>query len=1794
MNNTSLILYFENPEVARRVLAFGPVELRGRKYLAKFYKNDKQNENCDLEVKETKGKINSNLEGLFLFLFKTLIIGVEENKVLIKNLAESELDAVLMIYENEKRSGGGPIKSHEYIKDLNMLIIEYNDPSCVPRTIQNGEVRVAGNSYRAERFDCEEITSRNKELPEASIQSPIETIKSFNFKLSIFRIDANDKMENVDNGTVLLYIELLVKRCNFTFSKLSYGVDIPSDSIDFVVISDDPLDFTRISQEHKKKSKLMDRLVVIEELVDRGCIIVFTNEHSDFVEMYFANQRVSGGGDIKRFKKYEKFCLIEFEDKTCADRVLSQKPRDGMRVERFYEDIEEFEKKYESARSMKQALKILEIDLTEFPFSFIILSRKQMDRLKEYLQKNEMNLIETNGESQFLQVQYNSSKVSNQKLDECIQEFKKNYMRHEWTIESDVVAKLKPKLQSFYADQKNNLILTISETKGGVSKISIAGSADIVKSEMVKIECIVNDDQNRKFEDKVENLKAYQCKLLLKQGFIASSKQRHPNLSIKIAPPNGTVIFNGFLQSIVWSKQEMNKLFDALIRKETEVSFLIGRFLRSSQDYVETYFDEQNYVCEYELANGNEIEMMGNERDFQNGKCNLNLYGLDENELIKANKFFHENFKQFSFDLSVESLDLIDKQFHQFLEKMRDDLKISKEHEHVMFLSSKALRKVWCIGEKLLVNHLSQKIADFFEANTILTKYCDSSLFSLEDLRYLNVVKSKEIQNICINLHKETNCLVIANFEPESEMRLRMTGTKRTLDRLVRELSGIISKKIEVTIELRDESVRDLFLNERGRRTLNNIENQTQCLIQSQKNESTIREERKQGPRVYYHHEELILSDVKIRVVKDTIDNIEYADVIVIGTDSNLKPLDEASRLAICRGGKVVSEEISKLLRHDENIFEGESHSIKLSQDNFCKSLTLVIVPARVDVASEIKILKECINNSLRNNSRFKSIAFPIFCDEDFDERVLRKAVFTLTEEILRFMFNNDGYNFKEVYLVDDKHSDLIVEGVKQAIQFYQTRNTTVSRNSEIRTSNVQHIIIEIGTILDTKNKVDAIVNTTSSDLNLQNGTVSKLIFQKAGQAIQDELLESTKGGLSNKNLVAVSSGGNLKNLKNIFHIALGDYEPVREKEIETLFKKIIWAILKNANEKKCQSIAMPAFGTGILKYPRDRVAKWMITSINDYFVKNKPVCLTNVVIVLYEKDLETIKEFKNREALITKGVDEEENYASEKNKSSLEEVHSRKQKNDEIFYSNFFSSNKTVRLKFKSVEVEVFVGDIVKSREDVLINPTDLEFHLGGNVSKAMLAAAGDKLKAELDDSRKLDKNGTFWTSAGSLAARKILHVDVQSAEIKETVINSMACVDRESYASVVFPVIGTGVMSKDSNNTIKEILDGFSRYIDKITRSRALNLKHIKVCIHEKQAHMLKIFEDQMKQLEVKRKYKEEAPWYAKIYNNVKMLFQNGHEATNFKSIENENKFIQFKLISDNRTKIDDARQQIDEILRQDKTTQLVHHGFIKKLSKNQEVKISDVCQRLSVKEVVDKDLNQIKIHGRNTSVINCVAQLNELLNEFMIGDIEKAQDIAKDIKWEYFEKGTWCSFNIYLNAKIEEAFQKKVKTFDFVDENEELCCMDFGMSVYYKKNDAGNNARSQTRRIDLTNRLDMNLPDYWQQNKSCHLISLDSSSKEYQEIVAKMNSHKFGNRAIVSIERIQNLRLYIQYLAHKKHFEDRNSKFVDERTLYHGTTTDSVVNIWKFGFNRSYAGKNATSKERQRETKNLKFYF
>lgn len=102
-------------------------------------------------------------------------------------------------------------------------------------------------------------------------------------------------------------------------------------------------------------------------------------------------------------------------------------------------------------------------------------------------------------------------------------------------------------------------------------------------------------------------------------------------------------------------------------------------------------------------------------------------------------------------------------------------------------------------------------------------------------------------------------------------------------------------------------------------------------------------------------------------------------------------------------------------------------------------------------------------------------------------------------------------------------------------------------------------------------------------------------------------------------------------------------------------------------------------------------------------------------------------------------------------------------------------------------------------------------------------------------------------------------------------------------------------------------------------------------------------------------------------------------------------------------------------------------------------------------------------------------------------------------------------------------------------------------------------------------------------------CHVVELDPKSPEYQEVEQDFSSSlgavgtlllgkTLPYRGILKIQRIQNQKLYSQYIARKRFMDRSNPKgYQNEQRLFHGCSGNVTDDINHEGLNRSFAGKN-----------------
>jgi len=136
---------------------------------------------------------------------------------------------------------------------------------------------------------------------------------------------------------------------------------------------------------------------------------------------------------------------------------------------------------------------------------------------------------------------------------------------------------------------------------------------------------------------------------------------------------------------------------------------------------------------------------------------------------------------------------------------------------------------------------------------------------------------------------------------------------------------------------------------------------------------------------------------------------------------------------------------------------------------------------------------------------------------------------------------------------------------------------------------------------------VDAIVNAANNDLILGAG-VAAAIRSKGGPEIQKECDRIGRIPLGE---AAVTTGGKLK-AKFVIHAAS---MPLGGRTSEENLRASTRNSLRRAAERKVESLAFPAIGTGIAGFPLDRCAQVMLEEVRDHLSGATPVRLVEFVL---------------------------------------------------------------------------------------------------------------------------------------------------------------------------------------------------------------------------------------------------------------------------------------------------------------------------------------------------------------------------------------------------------------------------------------------------------------------------------------------------------------------------------------------------------------------------------------------------
>ncbi|XP_069139916.1 uncharacterized protein [Argopecten irradians] len=166
------------------------------------------------------------------------------------------------------------------------------------------------------------------------------------------------------------------------------------------------------------------------------------------------------------------------------------------------------------------------------------------------------------------------------------------------------------------------------------------------------------------------------------------------------------------------------------------------------------------------------------------------------------------------------------------------------------------------------------------------------------------------------------------------------------------------------------------------------------------------------------------------------------------------------------------------------------------------------------------------------------------------------------------------------------------------------------------------------------KQTVDVIACATSKTLDMGGGVATAVAKAVGPAIIQADCKAKYPSGIDFGD-VAVVTNGNLRTCKAIYLTSLPGWknqDGSKRNDAELNLNNTVIACLQKAAQLQMKSIAFPAFGTGQIGYPNDRVAKLMYNAVIDFASKNVGASVTDVRFVLHQKDWKTIMAFENEE----------------------------------------------------------------------------------------------------------------------------------------------------------------------------------------------------------------------------------------------------------------------------------------------------------------------------------------------------------------------------------------------------------------------------------------------------------------------------------------------------------------------------------------------------------------------------------
>uniref|UniRef100_A0A8C2ACV7 Poly [ADP-ribose] polymerase n=1 Tax=Cyprinus carpio TaxID=7962 RepID=A0A8C2ACV7_CYPCA len=387
--------------------------------------------------------------------------------------------------------------------------------------------------------------------------------------------------------------------------------------------------------------------------------------------------------------------------------------------------------------------------------------------------------------------------------------------------------------------------------------------------------------------------------------------------------------------------------------------------------------------------------------------------------------------------------------------------------------------------------------------------------------------------------------------------------------------------------------------------------------------------------------------------------------------------------------------------------------------------------------------------------------------------------------------------------------------------------------------------------------------------------------------------------------------------------------------------------------------------------------------------------------------------------------------------------------------------------------------------------------------------------------------------------------------------------------------------------------MLDGI---LDMIRKTPQSTLKLIRLVVF--QAQMLPEFLKSMQNRETGPAKQEQSTWSKiKAYAaNVKSFFtgswekeikQHGGKDFVIEGVQVDPVF--FSICGPSQADVDKTKLFLEDMINQEQVFESITDTAILTLSDKDQQRIQDLQSTIDVTIRLEYKANKgseetpgqatLIIQGLSRDVLKAIQEIQDMLKAAKEKEtLQKEIDYTNElVDWQYEQGGQFKNFDQRTNFDLEKALSKQATDIriSFQGQTYQVTLPE-GPAVCT----TGGN-QMKIRRIDKLKATE-DIPQHWDamaHDELCRKFNLQPTSTEYQDVIGLFKT-TCPNNNVLKIERFQNPGMWKNYQNNKRVMEKKNGHQNNEKRLFHGTSELTISHIEKTGFNRSYAGKNATA--------------